>query len=49
MIEELNSVLVPDEEIARIHEYAHARKEARQEREAEREKIQAMLSRTHLY
>lgn len=45
MIQELNSVLVPDEEIARIHEYTRARKEASEEREAERVKMQNTLDR----
>lgn len=45
MIQELNSVLVPDEEIARIHEYTRAMKETKEEREAERAKTQSMLDR----
>ena len=47
MIQELNSVLIPDEEIARINEYTRVMKETKEEREAERAKTQAMLDRMY--
>ncbi|WFD06855.1 hypothetical protein MVES1_002210 [Malassezia vespertilionis] len=43
MIDELNSVLVPDEEIARVHDYAEKKRLAQERRVAERKKMQDTL------
>ena len=45
MIMELNSVLVPDEEIAQIHDFARILKEAKAERDAEQARTQEILDR----
>lgn len=43
MIDELKSVLVPDDEIARIRQYGDVMREAREQRAKEREQLLATI------